>query len=172
MERYCKSNPTSVSALTLFGLISERLGQREVAVDALERASKLLDIEYEANEDEAVLAQYGQVLVNLGRARLGLGGHEQTHLAEEGLSFAASLPDLPPKLTAQCHLAHAVAHNLLSHPDESLDRFQAASDACDKLDAGEKATMQEKVAVVLARTLWQENGDEGREAAKAHLLER
>ena len=170
VRRYCESNPSDSAAWHLYALITERLGQHDIAIEALEQATRLLEIEFESSESQDVERKYAVALVNLGRVRLASGAEDQALAA---FGDALGLAGEDTRMVVQCQLGQALAEAGLGEVDKALEDFQHALDACDSLGPEEDVVgFKEEIAVLLARTLWSMQDDDAKEAAQVHLLER
>jgi superkiller protein 3 len=151
-------------------LISERLGQHDIAIEALEHATRRLETEFESSESQEVEHKYTVALVNLGRVRLASGAQAQ---ALAVFADALELAGEDARMVVQCHLGQALAQAGLGEADKALEEFQQALNACDSLGTAEDAvSFKEEVSVLLTRTLWSMQDEDAKEAAQAHLLER
>jgi superkiller protein 3 len=167
MRHYTHTRPTDSAAAHLYALICERLGLIGEAVTALEKATELLEQEFEASESSEIEHRYTIALLNLGRVRLACRSYD-TSLEAFTNSFellgGSQHPDAG-RLRVQARLGQALAQYWLGSVDESMEGFQHALDECS--DQAEK----EVIAVLLARTLWGLGGDEAHDLAKSQLME-
>ncbi|GAC95416.1 hypothetical protein PHSY_002992 [Pseudozyma hubeiensis SY62] len=83
MSAYLSHSPTDVDALHLSALLSERLGQMDLAIERIAKAASLLEERYEATETIEVARQYAVAESNLGRIRLATGDCEGAATAFE-----------------------------------------------------------------------------------------
>ncbi|CDS02072.1 related to antiviral protein SKI3 [Sporisorium scitamineum] len=83
MSAYISHSPSDVDALHLSALLSERLGQMDLAIDRISQAASLLEERYEAMETIEVARQYAVAESNLGRIRLATGDYEGAATAFE-----------------------------------------------------------------------------------------
>ncbi|KAJ9476702.1 Superkiller protein 3 [Pseudozyma hubeiensis] len=83
MSAYLSHSPTDVDALHLSALLSERLGQMDLAIERIAKAASLLEERYEATETIEVARQYAVAESNLGRIRLAAGDFEGAAAAFE-----------------------------------------------------------------------------------------
>lgn len=176
LDRYCSAYPRDSSAVLLHGLILERLGQFDIAIERLSTAVALIEAEYEVAESEEVEQRYAVALLNLGRIHLA---QADQNAAVENLDNCFGLLSAREDNTAilmrvQAKTGSALAHAALEHVGESLEAFQEALSQADtlKLRESEKEALKERVSVSLAKTLWSIGGDEAFEEAKTRLLER
>ncbi|KAJ9092721.1 hypothetical protein QFC19_008646 [Naganishia cerealis] len=175
LERYCSAYPRDSSALLLHGLMLERMGQYDLAVDRVSAATSLLEAEYEATESEEVEQRYAVALLNLGRIHLAQG---EASTAVETLDNCFGListrqDNAATMMRIQAKVGLALGHAALEQIEESLEAFQDALSEADslKLRDTEKDALKERVSVCLAKTLWSIGGDEAFETAKTRLLE-
>lgn len=167
LRLFTHQRPSDSSAAHLYALICERLGLVDEAVSALEKASELLEQEFEHAESPEVEHRYITALLNLGRVRLAGRAHNQSLEAFTNcfeLLGGSQHPDAG-KMRVQARLGQGLAQFWLGQVDESLEAFQHALDECS--GQAEK----ELVAVLLARTLWGLGGDEAKDLAKSQLME-
>lgn len=176
LDRYCTGYPQDSSAILLHGLILERLGQFDIAVDRLTTAVGLLEAEYEADESEELEQRYAVALLNLGRINLA---QERYDTATETLQNCFDLVSARDDnggilMRVQAKTGLALGHASLGAVQPSLEAFQEALSQVDtlKLRDTAKDELKERVSVSLAKTLWSIGGDEAFEEAKTRLLER
>lgn len=168
LKRYTGARPSSAAAQHLYALVCERLGMADVAVTALEKATSLLEAEFEAAESAEIEAEYTIALANLGRVRLAAGAYDGALEAFTNfLELAGGSGDeRVVRLIPQARLGSALAHFWLGDVDACLASFQDALEA-----AKNDSALADELTVLLARTLWAVGGEDAREAAKTHLLE-
>lgn len=88
LSRYLARRPEDVTALHLYALLLERVGDLEGAGEALERAAGRLEEMYEEDESPEVEGRFVIAQTNLGRVRLMRGDPEGALAAfEAGLSL-------------------------------------------------------------------------------------
>lgn len=169
LDRYCKRQPHDANALHLFGLVCERIGHTELAVEKISEAITLLEAAYEENEDPEIEHQFAVAHTNMGRLRLSEGDYEGalesfgtvTGLLGESKSAATTL------LLTQSHLGSGLAHHKLGAAQEAVDAFQQALGAAEN-----DVHLRGHAVVLLSQALWSLNEEEGRETTKAQLLQR
>jgi superkiller protein 3 len=170
LRHYTSQRPRDSAAAHLYALICERIGLVEEAVSSLQRATQLLEEEFEATESEEIEKKYTMALVNLGRVRLAgqdyTGSKESFETAWELLSSSEE-PDARG-MKVQCQVGLGLANYWLGEVDVSLEAFQSGLEIAE--GKGLKG-WKEEVSVLLARTLWGLGGEDARDAAKSHLLE-
>ena len=167
LRHYTHQRPRDSSAAHLYALICERLGLVSEAVSALEKASELLEQEFEHSESADIEHRYLTALLNLGRVRLVSRAYQASLDAFTNsfeLLSGSQHPDAG-KMRVQARLGQALAQFWVGQVDESLESFQAALDECSGQDD------KEVVAVLLARTLWGLGGDDAKDLAKSQLME-
>lgn len=138
MSAYIAQSPTDADALHLSALISERLGQVDLAIDRIAKAAALLEERYEATESAEVARQYAVAESNLGRIRLAAGDYEG----------AAS--------------AYEAALGLLDDGDAEETQKEGSADAIDgKIDSQliREAKMQTQLGLALSRHFSGQNDD-------------
>ncbi|KAI0063698.1 superkiller protein 3 SKI3 [Artomyces pyxidatus] len=173
LDRYVKQRPADASALHLFALVCERIGHAELAREVAGRAIGVLEAAYEETEDPVLERRFTVATVSLARLRLAAGDYAgageayQTALgllgdAEEGADEGAETR----ALRVQCHFGMGVASMKMGMVGEAVEMFEGALDA-----AGGELQVRGHVVVMLAQTLWATGTEEGRESAKAQLLE-
>jgi superkiller protein 3 len=167
LRHYTHTRPTDSAAAHLYALICERLGLIGESVTALEKATELLEQEFETSESTEIEYRYTIALLNLGRVRLA-GRVYDTSLEAFTNSFellsGSQHPDAG-RLRVKARLGQALAQYWLGQVDESLESFQHALDEAGGQD------YKEVVAVLLARTLWGLGGDDAHDLAKSQLME-
>jgi Tetratricopeptide repeat len=166
LDRYLKQRPDDASALHMFGLVCERIGHIELAIDRTDHAITLLEVAYEETEDPIIERQY--IIANTTVARLRLAVRDYENALS---SFQIALGLLPEEgeekvLRSQCLFGSGLASFKLGALDEALESFEAAL-----VTAADDLHMRGHVTVLLAQTLWAIGTEEGREAAKTQLLD-
>jgi superkiller protein 3 len=138
-------------------------------VSQLQRATALLEAEYEIAESSEVEAAYAVALSNLGRVQLAAGGYDAALEAYNGcIGLVDERSDKEALLLkTHCRFGAGLAHYWLGQVDEALDAFQASLAEAEGLEP----EVKDEVSVMLARTLWGVGGEDAKEAAKSHLLE-
>jgi superkiller protein 3 len=171
LDRYCTRCTDDPSALHLFALVCEYLGHRELGVELIQRAISILETAYEESEDAAIERQFTIANCNLARLLLSLknyGGALESFQSVLGL-----LPEevdeqdaVTEELRTQALFGSGLATFKTGDVQGALNLFQDALGA-----AGDNAEMRGHVTVMLAKVLWAIGTEEGRESAKAQLLE-
>ncbi|KAL6977951.1 Superkiller protein 3 [Sarracenia purpurea var. burkii] len=154
-------------ALHLAALFSERLGQHALAVERVEEASRLLEAEYEATEDQETAQKFAIAQITLGRVRLAqeraqesvelfegaLALLEEEEDVEEAEEKSVSLDKVSICLArAQAHLGAAIAHHFLKAQEQSISSFDAALDSLASLEGMKDARVSAaKTSIVVLR---------------------
>ncbi|KAI9511143.1 TPR-like protein, partial [Russula earlei] len=167
LDRYLKQRPDDASALHLFGLVCERIGHVELAIERTDHAISVLEAAYEETEDPIVERRF--VVANATVARLRLVARDYEGALSSFQSALGLLPEDDGEdrvLKSQCLFGTGLASFKLGTLDAALENFEAALVA-----AGDDPIIRGHVTVLLAQTLWATGAEEGREAAKAQLLD-
>lgn len=90
MQRFTEDSPNDYAALHLHALISESLGQYDVAHSKIEKCVQLLEAAYEDSESEQTEKNYALANITLGRIRLALQHYDG---AIEAFNTSLSLAD-------------------------------------------------------------------------------
>ena len=168
LGRYCQERPNDESALHLFGLVCERVGHYDLAVELITKAITILEAKYEESEDPAIERQFTIANTNLGRLRVANGDFDG---ALESLETALGLIGDDEgadsrALRTQSYLVTGLSKFKCDDLNGAMESFQLALGS-----AGEDLTMVGHISVSLARALWSLGGDEARESAKSQLLQ-
>jgi superkiller protein 3 len=152
------------------GLICERFGQLDVAVELTERAISILEARYEESEDSETERRYVTANVNVGRLKLATSDFSG---ALEAFSTALSLSAVSESdvqlhvLRGQMRFGSGLASFKLGELGDALSMFETALEEIPS----ELKEVRGHVSVLLAQTLWAMGSDEARETAKSQLLE-
>lgn len=169
LKHYCHQRPQDASAAHLYALICERLGLYEDAVAALDKATTLLEAEFERTESPAIESAYAIALCNLGRVLLSSGQYQKSADSFTNCLQLVTTEQVESwKLKVECQLGQGLAQFWLGDVDASLDCFQGALDEAGR---GNDLGYTEEIAVLLSRTLWGLGGEDAKEVAKSHLME-
>lgn len=168
LDRFCNHQPKDASALHLFGLVCERVGHHELAIEMIERTISILEAAYEESEDPVIERQFTIANTNVARLRLATGHYQG---AIESFESALGLlgdeeGDMSSALRTQCQFGSGIAHFKLGALEDALVSLETALES-----AGENLKMRGHVTVLLAQTLWAMGTEEGRESAKSQLLQ-
>jgi superkiller protein 3 len=168
LDRYCKEKPEDASTLHLFGLVCERVGHYELAVQLVERTIAILEAAYEESEDPAIERQFSISNTNLARLRLATGAYEGALESFESALGLLGDDDTQASdiLRTQCYFGSGLAHFKLGALEDAMISFETALES-----AQENSVIKGHVTVLLAQTLWAIHTDEARESAKSHLLQ-
>lgn len=159
LTRYLARRPRSnATALHAHGLLSERLGLLEQAVESLSLAVASLEAEYERTESATIEHRYALAQANLARVRLAISAYGE---AEEAATSALGL--LPEESASRGHAM--LIKGLAQVLGENVEGIQTLEDA-----AGLAGAAGARSALVLAKALWQNGSEEQKEEAKRHLL--
>lgn len=168
LDRYLKQRPDDACALHMFGLVCERIGHIEHAIERTDHAITVLEAAYEETEDPIIERQY--IIANTTMARLRLPMRDYEGALN---SYQTALGLLPEEaegedrvLRSQCLFGSGLASFKLGALDAALENFEAAL-----VTAGDDLHMRGHVTVLLAQTMWAIGTEEGREAAKTQLLD-
>ncbi|KAI9449401.1 TPR-like protein [Lactarius psammicola] len=166
LGRYLKRRPDDASALHLFGLVCERIGLVELAIEHTDHAICVLEAAYEETEDPIIERQFMIANTTVARLRLAVRDYE----GALG-SFQSALGLLPEEgedrvLQTQCLFGSGLANFKLSALDTAIQNFEEAL-----VTAGDDLQMRGHVTVLLSQTLWATGTQEGQEAAKSQLLD-
>ena len=176
MRRYCAQLSDDATGTELFALICERLHQYDLALELLERCTKLLEATYEETEDPGVEFRYLVANVNVGRVRLATSDYSS---AKESFEIVIGLLEgkdefqdqgssvSPSVLRAQAQFGLGLSCYKLGDLENALVAFEAGLEETP----GDLADVRTHVAILLAQTLWAMGSDESREAAKDQLLQ-
>ena len=150
----------------MFGLVCERIGHIELAIERTDHAITVLEAAYEETEDPIIERQF--IIANTTVARLRLAVRDYEGALN---SFQTALGLLPDEgedkvLKSQCLFGSGLASFKLGTLDTALESFEAAL-----VTVGDDLHMRGHVTVLLAQTLWAIGSEEGREAAKTQLLD-
>lgn len=168
LDRYVKSRPNDATALHLYALICERLGQLELGVDLITRATTLLEASYEQTEDTEIERQFTIAHANIGRLKLSLNNYEGAlESFENSLGLLSEDTDETTMLLrVQGQFGSGIAHFKLGNLENALELFEAALES-----TGDNSLVRGEVTVMLSQTLWAIGSVDSKEQAKTLLLE-
>ncbi|KAG0243382.1 Superkiller protein 3 [Actinomortierella wolfii] len=173
LTKYLEQRPNDVAALNLMGLIRERLGQHEAAVDCFSRAIASLrqQQEHATNENESARRMM-MLQHNLGRSLLSTGHFEESIVAyEESMALATALHGAgqTPSVISTCkHLGAGLAYYYAGQLERSLELFETALSETEQVAGLESS--RDDVVVLLSQVLWALGGEEQRQVAKDELF--
>ncbi|WVO14451.1 hypothetical protein L204_102085 [Cryptococcus depauperatus] len=170
LKQYCHQRPDDFAAFHLYALICERLGLVQEAVSSLERATAILEDEFERAESSNIENLYAIALCNLGRVRFSAGKYSESLDTLENCWELIATSNNPGSaaLRAQCKGLQGLSYYWFGQIDQSLDALQKS---LDEATQSQSRDVKEEVAVLLSRTLWGLGGEEAEEIAKASLME-
>jgi superkiller protein 3 len=167
LSRYLAHRPGDYSALHLYALVLEQLGDLASAGDALEKATALIEQVYEDTESPVVEGQYIIVQTNLGRVRLGARDHQG---AVDAFEAALSLLDLESEaleggltreqavtLYTQCRIGTSVALVALGDNGAASEALETAIEDVEPQDI---TLCGDHLALALSRTHWAERDED------------
>ena len=168
LDRYSQERPNDESALHLFGLVCERVGHYDLAVELITKAISILEAKYEQSEDPTIERQFTIANTNLGRLRVAVGDFEG---ALESLETALGLIGDDDNaescvLRTQSYFVTGLSKFKCGDLNGAMESFQLALGSAEG-----DPTMGGHVSVLSARVLWSLGGDEAQESAKSQLLQ-
>ncbi|KAJ3899280.1 superkiller protein 3 [Lentinula edodes] len=168
LDRYVKSRPNDPTALHLYALVCESVGQLEIGVDLITRAIALLEASYEQTEDTEIERQFTIAHSNIGRLKLSLDDYEG---ALESLETTLGLlseeeDETTMLLRVQAQFGSGIAHFRIGNLETAVEFFEKAIGS-----ATNNEFVQGEITVMLAQTLWAIGTSESRDQAKTRLLE-
>ncbi len=170
LDRYCKLRSGDASALHLFGLVCEAIGQSQLGVNLIQRAITILEAAYEESEDPTIERRFTISHLNVARLQVSLGNYDSA-LESYQLALGLLPEDIEDPSTlallAQAQLGSGLAHFKLGSLEEALGQLEAAMTS-----SSHDPILRSHVVVILAQTLWAIGSEEGKESAKTRLLER
>lgn len=168
LERYLQRRTNDPTGLHLSALVHEALGHLDRGAALAGRAVELLEASYEETEDSSVERQYTIAISNRARMQLALGAPEEAAAGWETASGLLEEGDGPEvsALRVQAEFGMGLARMQLGEVEYALEAFQRALEA-----AGDDLVLRGHVAVLMAQALWSVGTEEGRESAKAQLLD-
>ncbi|KAG8934379.1 Superkiller protein 3 [Tulasnella sp. 417] len=168
LDRFSQQRPDDSTALHLFALICERLGQRDLAVTLMERVIAVLDAAYNKSEDPETERHFALAQVNLGRLRISQSEYAD---AIEGLKVASALLQGGEDETAVLLKAHASYCTGLAFfgLEEYAEALGTLETALEQVPEGLVA-VRGQIILLLSQTLWQLGSEEARDAGKTQLL--
>lgn len=168
LNRYCLERPNDESALHLLGLVCERIGHHDLAVELVAKAISILEAKYEESEDPAIEKQFTIANANLGRLRVASGDFMgAVESLETALGLIGDGDDTESRvLRTQCYSVIGLSKFECADLNGAMESFRLALDS-----AGDDLTMVGHVSVLLAQALWSLGGGEAQESAKSQLLQ-
>lgn len=168
LDRYCQERPDDESALHLFGLVCERVGHYDLAVELITKAISILEAKYEESEDAVIERQFTIANTNLGRLRIANSDFEgAVECLETALGLIGDDDSVESRvLRTQSCLVTGLSKFKCGDLDGAMESFQSALGT-----ASEDLAMTGHVSVLLAQALWSLGEDGARESAKSQLLQ-
>lgn len=168
LGRYLRERQNDETALHLFGLVCERFGHFDLAIELITKAISILEVKYEESEDSMIERQFVIANTNLGRLRVANGDFEG---ALESLEIALGLivdDDSAESrvLRTQCLFVTGLSQFMNGDPNGAMGSFQSALNS-----AGDDLAMVGHISILLAQALWSFGANEARESAKSQLLQ-
>lgn len=166
LQKLTEQKLDDAQALNLLGLLLERLGHYERAVEALAGAALALEAQAEEGRipDENMLKQrMAMVNANLGRTLCASGNFQDaiTHY-ENALEHGGA-----GSSRVYCLLGAGIAYYFEDKLQESLEMFETALNETES-----DIDLRMDVTVLLSKVLWALGGDEQRNVAKDQMLSR
>ena len=162
-----------MAAQHLFGLVCERIGHVDLAIDVIGRAITLLEGAYEETEDPEIERQFAIAHINMARLRLGSGDLDQTQDSCQVvlglLGETEDLDEATAALLAQAQLCSGLANMKQGNFSEALETMEKALATSANMSDRE---IGRHIAVIIAQTLWTIGTADARDAAKTRLLQR
>jgi len=184
LDRYCQERPNDESALHLFGLVCERVGHYDLAVELITKAISILEAKYEQSEDPTIEKQFTVANTNLGRLRVAVGDFEgaleslETALGLIGDDDSTGSIETVQGLVGDDDSTESCVLRTQSYFMTGLSKFKCG-DLNGAMESFQLALgsaegdpmMGGHVSVLSARVLWSLGGDEAQESAKSQLLQ-
>jgi superkiller protein 3 len=172
LDRCCQRLPKDPSALHLFSLVCERLGQLDLAHRLLLSCVAILESAYEESEDTEIERRFVIANVNLGRVRLARGDFLAALEAfGSALGLAANIDDVSDEAIQIARLHAQFGSGLASYKlgdlENALNMFETASQEVPE----EMIDVKGHVTILLTQSLWALGSEEARGTAKGMLLE-
>lgn len=185
LSAYLSHRPEDATVLHLAALFAERLGQFSLATERIEKASGLLETEYERTEDAAVALRFAIAQSSLGRIRLANGDYSGAQDAcrvsldlldgavdegededEDSPSKVSKSTTLRAKMNALVTLA--LAQHLSDDTTSALSTLASASEEVAGCNDATLSGVQSHLSTLQAQLQWSlgEHDD-----AKSQLLE-
>ncbi|KAF9071064.1 TPR-like protein [Rhodocollybia butyracea] len=168
LDRYLRSRPNDPTALHLYALICESVGQAELGVDLIAHAISLLESLYEQTEDIEIERQFTIAHSNIGRMKLSLndyGGALESFESSLGL-LSEENDSTTVLLRVQGQFGSGIAHFKMGNLESALEFFEAALES-----AADNTLVRGEVIVMLSQTLWAIGTPDSKEQGKTLLLE-
>lgn len=169
LQKYLILSPDSPIAITLQGLLLERVSDFEYAMEHASRLCSLYESEYEETESQGSLIKFVKAKAHLARVALGARQYEvaiehaefasdvSNETAEQGEEIASELK----KSRLSAFLTSGLGHYFLEDYGSAIECFK---NALVESDEGQD------VIVLLAQVLWAQGGDDEKEVALEQLF--
>ncbi|KAJ3841697.1 TPR-like protein [Lentinula raphanica] len=170
LDRYTKTRPNDPTALHLYALVCESLGQMELGIDLINRAIALLEASYEQTEDTDIERQFTIAHSNVGRLKLSVGdygGALESFETSLGLLSEEDSEETIVLMRVQGQIGSGIARFKLGNLESALELMESAL-----ASAVDHRIMRGEITVMFAQTLWAVGTPESQEQAKTLLLER
>ncbi|KAJ3553260.1 hypothetical protein NM688_g3709 [Phlebia brevispora] len=172
LDRFCRQRPNDATAQHLFGLVCERLGHVDLAVEVIQRAISLLEAAYEESEDPQIEQQFAIAHTNMSRLRLLKGDYEGSQESAQVVLGLLGDPEGADSnhlaLLAQAQFWSGLASFKQGQLDDALRVLDTALETA--ISSGRRE-IKGHIGVVTAQVLWTIGTPEGREEAKNRLLQ-
>ncbi|KAG8900967.1 Superkiller protein 3, partial [Tulasnella sp. 403] len=149
LDRYCQQRPDDATALHLYGLICERLGLNDLAIELVEKAIVVLDAAYNEKEDPETERRYAVAHIALGRLRLASSGFNG---ASEAYHVALSLLPVGEDETHHSSLPTAMIPRGTLRAYAHVQRRQLSSIPRTKYTLSATTISQDHWKAIVART--------------------
>lgn len=161
LHHYMTQLPHDETILHLSALLAEQMGGKALASQRIERASALLESEYEATESASSALRYGLANVNLGRIYLSHGAAEEAVGALEAgqtlLEEDTHVGEHVATARLWCSVIMAHAQFMAGQHDVGMESLQEVVHLlpASELSPAIRSCVQACAAVLLARMRWQ-----------------
>lgn len=158
LQRYLAQRPQDDAALHLSALVAEQQGGAAMAVHRIERASAVLEAEYEATESSVTAMHYGLASMNLARIRLAntdaAGAMEAVESALALMEDEESVSSITAR--AWCTLYQGQAQFMAGEREAGVEALRTLLLSLPdvEMDDGQRRALHACAAVWLARMLW------------------
>ncbi|EKD18777.1 tetratricopeptide [Drepanopeziza brunnea f. sp. 'multigermtubi' MB_m1] len=160
-------DPNDVMYQHLSTLFLERIGDLDLALEALSKICATVEADYEVTESVASLSRFALAKADLARSQLAAGLYEEA-IENGDTALQLSDEDAGNELTAEsrqrcrlsAHLTVGLAQYYSEDPEAALQYF---------LPALEESNGNPDAVCLLAQVLWAKGDDDSRESARDHL---
>lgn len=169
LDRFCQQRPDDATALHLFALVCERLGQADLAATLVERAVAVLDAEYNQSEDVQVERRFAIAHVNLGRLRLALSQFsEASEALEVALNLLPTGEEDESTIVLRAHALYCQA--VAAYKTDDLTKALSLLEGAMEEVPSHLSDVRSHITLVLAQALWAVGSEEAREMGKQQLF--